>query len=264
MSLRSVAAAAACIVSLLLVSQVPTRADGLPEPEDENYNPVPSKPGVPAPGVTQPPPIKDKKPKPAKAPKPAKTPAAPLSTPAPTPVPAVQPPVAAPVVAPPPETPVTTTPPATAPTPPSQPQPQPATPPTTPPPVQPAPPAAATSTPPATPAAPAATPVSAKKPIYEITGIEVQIAERQPPIGVITVKAVARTGGWKDIELKPLQTFAPEVGMRTFTLVGTPPTGVATQALSPVSAMIRIDPLPADVKTIRVLGESNEVAQTFR
>ena len=264
MSLRSVAAAAACIVSLLLVSQVPTRADGLPEPEDENYNPVPSKPGVPAPGVTQPPPIKDKKPKPAKAPKPAKTPAAPLSTPAPTPVPAVQPPVAAPVVAPPPETPVTTTPPATAPTPPSQPQPQPATPPTTPPPVQPAPPAAVPSTPPVTPAAPAATPVSAKKPIYEITGIEVQIAERQPPIGVITVKAVARTGGWKDIELKPLQTFAPEVGMRTFTLVGTPPTGVATQALSPVSAMIRIDPLPADVKTIRVLGESNEVAQTFR
>ena len=106
--------------------------------------------------------------------------------------------------------------------------------------------------------------MSAKKPIYEITGIEVQIAERQPPIGVITVKAVARTGGWKDVELKPLQTFAPEVGMRTFTLVGTPPTGVATQALSPVSAMIRIDPLPADVKTIRVLGESNEVAQTFR
>ena len=264
MSLRSVAATAACIVSLLMVSQVPTRADGLPEPEDENYNPVPSKPGVPAPGVTQPPPIKDKKPKPAKAPKPAKTPAAPLSTPAPTPVPAVQPPVAAPVVAPPPETPVTTTPPATAPTPPSQPQPQPAAPPTTPPPVQPAPPAAVPSTPPATPAAPAATPVSAKKPIYEITGIEVQIAERQPPIGVITVKAVARTGGWKDIELKPLQTFAPEVGMRTFTLVGTPPTGVATQALSPVSAMIRIDPLPADVKTIRVLGESNEVAQTFR
>ena len=87
---------------------------------------------------------------------------------------------------------------------------------------------------------------------------------RAPFSGVITVKAVTRTGGWKDIELKPLQTFAPEVGLRSFTLVGTPPTGVATQALTPVSAMIRIDPLPADVKTIRVLGESNEVAQTFR
>lgn len=81
---------------------------------------------------------------------------------------------------------------------------------------------------------------------------------------VITVKGTARTGGWKNVELRPLQTFAPEVGMRSFTLVGTPPSGFATQALSPVTVSITITPLPVDVKTIRVLSESNEVAQTFR
>ena len=75
---------------------------------------------------------------------------------------------------------------------------------------------------------------------------------------------MARTGGWKNVELQPLQTFAPEVGMRSFTLVGVAPTGPVTQALTPVTVTIRVDPLPNDVKTIRVLGETNEVAQTFR
>jgi hypothetical protein len=66
------------------------------------------------------------------------------------------------------------------------------------------------------------------------------------------------------LELRPLPTLAKEVGMRSYTLVATPPSGMATQALTPVTATITIDPLPADVKTIRVLGETNEVAQTFR
>jgi hypothetical protein len=101
-----------------------------------------------------------------------------------------------------------------------------------------------------------------KKQIYEILSVDVQVTPK--PAAMITVKATARTGGWKDIELKPLQTFAAEVGMRSYTLVGTPPSGPSTQALSPVSVTITLDPLPADVKTIRVLGETNEVAQTFR
>jgi len=92
----------------------------------------------------------------------------------------------------------------------------------------------------------------------------VQVGERQPAFATVTVKGTARTGGWKNVELLPLQTFAPEVGMRSYTLVGVPPSGASTQALTPVSVSIRIDPLPNDVKTIRVLGETNEVAQTFR
>ena len=103
-----------------------------------------------------------------------------------------------------------------------------------------------------------------KKTLFEVVGIDVQIGERQPPFANIIVKGTARTGGWKNIELEPLPTFAKEVGMRSFKLVGTPPAGPATQALTPVTASIRLDPIPDDVKTIRVLGETNEVAQTFR
>lgn len=124
-------------------------------------------------------------------------------------------------------------------------------------------PASAVTPAPSAPATPPV-PVALKKAVYEIVSIDVQIAERQPPFITVTVKGVARTGGWKDVELQPLPTFAKEVGMRSFKLVGTPPDGPATQALTPVTATIKIDPLPDDVKTIRVLGETNEVSQTFR
>lgn len=221
MTLRIVAATTACIG--FLIAATFAAADGMPEPEDENFNPVPSVPGKPAPGVTQPAPIKPAKPAPVVAPKP--TPAPVVNTPEPAPPPA-EPDDADPAPAP-------------APTP-----------------------TAATPAPAlATPPTPAPT-SEQKKQIYEILSVDVQVSPK--PAATITVKATARSGGWKDIELKPLQTFAAEVGMRSYTLVGTPPSGPSTQALSPVSVTITLDPLPADVKTIRVLGETNEVAQTFR
>lgn len=221
MTLRIVAATTACIG--FLIAATFAAADGMPEPEDENFNPVPSVPGKPAPGVTQPAPIKPAKPAPVVAPKP--TPAPVVNTPEPAPPPA-EPDDAEPAPAP-------------APTP-----------------------TAATPAPAlATPPTPAPT-SEQKKQIYEILSVDVQVSPK--PAATITVKATARSGGWKDIELKPLQTFAAEVGMRSYTLVGTPPSGPSTQALSPVSVTITLDPLPADVKTIRVLGETNEVAQTFR
>lgn len=227
MTLRIVAVVAACIG---LVCANLAFADGMPDPEDENYNPVPSKPGVPAPGVTQPPPIKPTKqtttPTPAPAPAPAAPEPEPESEPETPPEPAPAP------AAPPPSTPEATTEPAPAPAP------------------------APAETP-----APAPTNAANMKTVYEVVSVDVKTAGG----GVtVTVKGSTRTGGWKNIELRPLQTFAPEAGMRSFTLVGTPPDGPATQAITRVSTTITIDPLPADVKTIRVLAETNEVAQTFR
>jgi hypothetical protein len=195
---------AMAMIACVGFSLSPARADGMPAPEDQNFNPVPSIPGVPAPGV------------PATPQKPSKPATAPTSTPTPEAA------------------------------------------------VTPAP--AATSAPETTPApaAPATTEAAQKKTVYEVVTIDVQIAERQPPFINVTVKGMARTGGWKNVQLEPLPTFAKEVGMRSFKLVGTSPDGPSTQALTPVTATLKIDPLPDDVKTIRVLGETNEVAQTFR
>ena len=225
MKLRVIAAVTACAASLMIAQLAPTLADGMPEPDDENFNPVPSVP----PEVTPPPPLKPIKPAPA-----------PVVAPAPVPAPA----------------------PAVAPPPPAAPAPVP----------QPAPaPSAALPAPPMLPPPAAASPTPAPVPsasvqqrtIYEVLSVDVIVTRKNPLAVTITVKGTARTGGWKNIELRPLQTFAPEVGMRSFTLVGTPPSGMATQALTPVSVSIMIDPLPSDVKTIRVLSESNEIAQSF-
>ena len=222
MKLRVIAAVTACAASLIVAQFAPTLADGMPEPDDENFNPVPSVPAE----VTPPPPVTPVKPAPA-----------PVVAPAPVPAPA-------PVVAPPPPV-------APAPVPQPAPSPMP-----TPPVVKP---------PAAAPPAPAPVPSASvqQRTIYEVLSVDVTVTRKNPLAVTITVKGTARTGGWKNIELRPLQTFAPEVGMRSFTLVGTPPSGMATQALTPVSVSIMIDPLPADVKTIRVLSESNEIAQSF-
>lgn len=243
MKTRALAAVAACLGSIALAGLSPVHADGMPDQEDDNFNPVPSKPGVPAPGVTQPPPIKPTPSAPATAPTPP-APATPLAQPAaPKPEPAAPAP-AAPV-----------TPPAAAP----------ATPPVaTPPAPVPAPAATKPATPPATPAPTSGASTAAQQTIYEVLSVDVSINPKNPRSAVVVVKGTARTGGWKNVELRPLQTFAPEVGMRSFTLVGLPPSGFATQVTTPVSSTITIDPLPSDVKTIRVLSESNEMAQTFR
>ena len=135
----------------------------------------------------------------------------------------------------------------------------------TPPPAPAAPPApVATNATPSPTATPPASGQVAQKAIYEVTGIDVGVSKDKPSFVTVVVKGSARTGGWTNAQLKPLQTFAPEVGMRSFTFVATPPVGASTQSMAPIQATIKIDPLPADVKTIRVLSETNEIAQTFR
>jgi len=230
--------------ALVLAQFSPSFADGMPD--DDNFNPVPSVPAVPAPGVKPPAPIRSN-------PKPAPAPVAPVVQPtAPAePAPVTPPPAAAPTPGPAPATPAA----------PVEPPPAPPAPITTPSPVtvQPAP-------VPAAPAAPKPAPSASngQTTIYEVLTVDVVISKKNPPSAVLTVKGTARTGGWSKVELRPLQTFAPEVGMRSFTLVGQAPGGFATQALTPVTATFTIDPLPADVKTIRVLSETNEIAQNFR
>lgn len=227
MTLRTVAAAAACIGSLLLAGLA--GADGLPD--DEDFNPVPSTPGVPAPGVVQPPPIRDPKPAPAVVPKPAPAPIV-----APTPAP-VTPPASIPAPAP-----VTPTPPAATP---------PAAPATTPPP-------AASTTPPASPAPSSAASLSR---LHAVISIDVQLMERQPPLAEVTVKGVAPTGGWTNVTLRPLETKG---GVLELELVGTPPAGPATQALTNVAAAVQINPLPAEVKMIRIVSQTNKALKVIR
>lgn len=254
MKLRTVAVATTCLCMLLSLSLASAWADGMPD--EDNFNPVASKPGVPAPGVVQPPPIKGTK----AAPKPAPAPAlAPKTTPAATPAP-VATPAPAPATTPAP-TPAAPPPAAVQPaTPAAQP---PAAPASTPPTPAPAP-APATTPPPAAalPAAPVATSSSqAVSRLHAVISIDVKVLERQPPAAEVIVKGKSPTAGWTNVTLRPIETKGSVLELE---LVGTPPPGPATQAITDVAAAVQINPLPADVKMIRVVANTNKALKVVR
>ena len=243
MKVKALAAVAACVSTLALAQMTPTRADGMPGKDDDGFNPVPSVPGVPAPGVTQPPPIKPTHAKPASAkptPAPMAQPAAPTPEPISPPTPTAQP---APVVAP-----VATPVPAVTPAP----NPAPVTVVEAPKPASPA------------PAAPAPVAPSGQLTILEVVDMKVAGIPKMPGAIIVSVKGMTKTGGWKNIELKPLQDFAPNDKMRSFTIVGTPPTGFATQAKTEINTSLTIEHLPASVETTRVLSETTEMVQNLQ
>ena len=100
MTLRSLAATAACVCALVLAQFSPSLADGMPDDEDENFNPVPSVPAVPAPGMTKPAPVRAN-PKPPATPVSPAAPIAPVVQPQnPVPPAPAAAPEPAPVVAP--------------------------------------------------------------------------------------------------------------------------------------------------------------------
>lgn len=251
MRVGSLAAAAACVCAMAFASLSPSLADGMPD--DDNFNPVPSVPAVPAPGVTPPAPVRSK-PKPAAVNPPE--PPAPVVEPAPAPSPAPEPLAA-------PEPPMTP-PPAVVPE-------APAAPAVTTPSTVIVPPSSAPAAAPAPLAAPpqpaeptrAPTQTNGLQTVYEVLSVDITMLKKTPAAAVITVRGTARTAGWTKIELRPLSTGMTETGMRSFTLMGQPPSGFSSQVLTTVSAKVTLDPLPDGVRTIRVLSETNEIAQSF-
>jgi hypothetical protein len=239
MKVRALAAVAACVGSIALAGLTPVHADGMPDKEDDNFNPVPSKPGIPAPGVTQPPPIKPTRTAPettSPAPASPAVPSAPLAQPtAPKPEPAPVPPAA--------------TTPTPAPTPPAV-TPAPVTPPPAAKPVE-------TSPTPA-PSSSAATP--APEYLADVISVVVVRNPKNPKSVTLTVKGRSSTAGWKNIELRPLEPYTQDVTMLSYTLKGVRPTALTAQVKTDVSTSIVIDPLPADIKTIRVLANSGTMA----
>ena len=83
---------------------------------------------------------------------------------------------------------------------------------------------------------------------------------KNPKSVTVTAKGRTETAGWKNIELRPLEPYTQDVTMLSFTLKGTRPAGLAAQVKTLVSTSIVIDPLPADIKTIRVLANSGTMA----
>lgn len=97
--------------------------------------------------------------------------------------------------------------------------------------------------------------------MHAVISIDVKILERQPSVAEVVVKGVAPTGGWKDVTLRPVETKG---GVLELELVGTPPSGPATQVLTNTAAAVQINPLPAEVKMIRVVSQTNKALKVIR
>lgn len=113
------------------------------------------------------------------------------------------------------------------------------------------------------PVAPPEIPRTVSTPVYSVDSITFEIRESNPVQLVIKARGAVRTGGWSGGLLRPLETTAPETGIRSFTFSATPPRPdmMVTQALSPIEASIEIPALPADVKAIRIVAETNEMTE---
>ena len=100
-------------------------------------------------------------------------------------------------------------------------------------------------------------------PIYSVDSITFEMRESMPVQLTIKARGTVRSGGWSGGELRPLQTLAPEQGVRSFTFSATPPRPdtAYTMALAPIEATYTIPALPADVNEIRIIAETNELTE---
>jgi hypothetical protein len=91
-----------------------------------------------------------------------------------------------------------------------------------------------------------------------VISIDVKVLE---PAAEVIVKGKAPTGGWTNVTLRPIETKGTVLELE---LVGTPPSGPATQGVTDVAAAVQINPLPAGVKMIRVVANTNKALKVIR
>ena len=97
--------------------------------------------------------------------------------------------------------------------------------------------------------------------VYTVDDVNIVLLKKLPAAIIVKAKGTTRTAGWDNAELRPLQTFAAEKGIRSFTFVATGPRKdeLPAQVITPIEASLTIDPLPDDVKQIKVMAENNEI-----
>lgn len=87
-----------------------------------------------------------------------------------------------------------------------------------------------------------------------------KLLDAQQPMAEVTVKGFAPTGGWTNVTLRPVETKG---GVLELELVGKAPTGPATQVLTNIAAAVQINPLPAEVKMIRIVSQTNKALKVI-
>lgn len=129
----------------------------------------------------------------------------------------------------------------------------------------PAPPATANVVQPAAsppPAAPAPIPLATELPVNTIDSVMLSRPQDAPSAMIIRVLGTAASGGWTLPKLEPMADNGSDAPIMSYQFVATSPEASddTNTAAEQVVAELRVDSLPPDVTTIRIVSATNEVS----
>ncbi|HVL74170.1 MAG TPA: hypothetical protein VM434_20035 [Beijerinckiaceae bacterium] len=95
--------------------------------------------------------------------------------------------------------------------------------------------------------------------VFEVTQVEVRAGYGKDS-AVVSARGMARTGGWSDVQLREASDPHTEQVV-LLELVGRPPSGFATQAITPVDTPDFEVKTPSNARTIVVKAETNDASR---
>jgi hypothetical protein len=98
------------------------------------------------------------------------------------------------------------------------------------------------------------------KKVFKVTTIHLDILKSNPPQLQIHAEGDARTGGWSNPQLIPYEYIAPPAdGIYEFDFQAQPPADIATQVITPIKAGYTMNPLPDNLKGVKIYAEQNNM-----
>ena len=114
---------------------------------------------------------------------------------------------------------------------------------------------------PPVPAGPSPIPPSTELPIGSVDSVMLSRPQDAPESMIIRVLGTAPSAGWTEPKLEPMADTSGDTSIKSYQFVATSPesadAGAATQ---PIETELRVEGLPPEVKTIRIVSASNEVS----
>ncbi len=115
--------------------------------------------------------------------------------------------------------------------------------------------------PPAPPEAPPPLPLSTELPIGSVDSVMLSRPPDAPEAMIIRVLGTAPSVGWTEPKLAPMSDTGGDASIKSYQFVATSPeTPDAGKNAQPIETQLRVDALPPEVKTIRIVSATNEVS----